>query len=163
MKDDNDSEMTASIEEAIREKLPGSVGEVLRTELKAYAKLKEEAKTKHAVAVERESRIRVMEAENLRLQELELHSAQLDVRKMSLDDRERKFDNEILKIKLNAATARADEAVSLVGTVFRSPVFTKSYNHPVALPGVPATQDPYHNGTDSVVIDTQVTETTEQS
>jgi hypothetical protein len=117
--------MEQEIKEIIAKNLPQHVGDVLKSRLADADRLEYEVvKLESALSSSQKDIEHLKE----KLQEERNHTyseQQLKTEWFKLEERERKLEIEILKLKLDESEKRADISTKLVETVFRSPVYRK--------------------------------------
>jgi TolA-binding protein len=117
--------MEQEIKEIIAKNLPQHVGDVLKSRLADADRLEYEVvKLESALS----SAQKDIEHLKEKLQEERNHTyseQQLKSELFRVEERERKLEMEILKLKLDESEKRADISTRLVETVFRSPVYRK--------------------------------------
>ena len=117
--------MEQEIKEIITKNLPQHVGDVLKERLNKADKLEKEVDYLNKVLAEAQKDIEHLKE---KLQEERNHTyseQQLKTELFRVEERERKLEMEILKLKLEESEKRADISTKLVETVFRSPVYRK--------------------------------------
>jgi predicted nucleic acid-binding Zn-ribbon protein len=117
--------MEQEIKDIIAKNLPQHVGDVLKSRLADADRLEYEVvKLESALS----SAQKDIEHLKEKLQEERNHTyseQQLKTELFRVEERERKLEMEILKLKLDESEKRADISTRLVETVFRSPVYRK--------------------------------------
>ena len=117
--------MEQEIKDIITKNLPQHVGDVLKSRLADADRLEYEVvKLESALS----SAQKDIEHLKEKLQEERNHTyseQQLKTELFRVEERERKLEMEILKLKLDESEKRADISTRLVETVFRSPVYRK--------------------------------------
>ncbi len=117
--------MEQEIKDIIAKNLPQHVGDVLKERLNKADKLEKEVDYLNKVLTEAQKDIEHLKE---KLQEERNHTyseQQIKTELFRLEERERKLEMEILKLKLEESEKRADISTKLVETVFRSPVYRK--------------------------------------
>ena len=118
--------MEQEIKDIIAKNLPQHVGDVLKSRLAEADRLEAQVEYLDSTLAEAQKDIEIFKK---KLEEERTHTyseQQLKTEWSRLEERERKLEVEMLKLKLEESEKRADVGTRLVETIFRSPVYRKS-------------------------------------
>ncbi len=117
--------MEQEIKEIIAKNLPQHVGDVLKSRLADADRLEYEVTKLESSLSAAQKDIEYLKEKLEKERQHTYSEEQLKSELFRVEERERKLEMEMLKLKLDESEKRADISTRLVETVFRSPVYRK--------------------------------------
>jgi len=128
--ENKNSQMSLEIQESIQKNLPAQVAGELKTYLERAQKNETELErvSKNYLELQKiyEEQKKSLQAYTAEVTEMNKFAEKLEKLEKILAEREFKLDMTVLKVKLEESEKRSQEAVNIVGLVFKSPVYRRN-------------------------------------